>query len=72
MIIMGSPVINFLCFVLCLITSIVMYSEIAPPKNASKNSAFSEMRFFLKTALLLSEKVIIAVIIEMMIIYIIK
>lgn len=72
MIIIGRHIINFLCFVLCLIISIVKYSANAPPEIASKNNVFSDIRCFFKTAFLLSAEVINAVIVEITIIYIVK
>lgn len=40
----GSVIINFLCFVLCRMTSIVKYINGAPPNRAVKSNARSDIR----------------------------
>ena len=60
MIIIGRPAINFICLVLCLIISMQVNIDTAPPSAATHKSEFSDNRLFPRTAKNLSAFVITA------------
>ena len=53
----GRPIMNFLCFVLCLIIFMVIYSAAAPPIKASVSSRSSDILNLPRYALYLSAAV---------------